>query len=176
MINAAEMIMHEIAAVLAEINETDVEKLINAVRNAHRIFCCGAGRSGLMMKAFAMRLAQMGLCVYVTGETITPAIEKGDLLVAASASGETDTICLFTEKALSEGADLFIISAKESSRLSARHAVDVLLSAPDKDTPGGSSQALGSLFEQSLLIFCDAVVYALHGGKEEMRKRHANME
>ena len=52
-----------------------------------RIIVCGTGRSGLMLKSFAMRLMQIGYISYVVGETITPAIKEGDLLIVASASG-----------------------------------------------------------------------------------------
>ena len=37
----------------------------------------GAGRSGLVAKAFAMRLMHLGLEAFVVGETITPALNKG---------------------------------------------------------------------------------------------------
>jgi len=37
----------------------------------------GVGRSGLIGRAFAMRLMHLGFEVYVLGETITPAVEKG---------------------------------------------------------------------------------------------------
>jgi Predicted sugar phosphate isomerase involved in capsule formation len=44
----------------------------------------GAGRSGLVAKAFAMRLMHLGMISYVVGETITPALQTGDLIVVLS--------------------------------------------------------------------------------------------
>src|ERR1700738_269625 len=76
-----------------------VAMLVPALRKANRIFVVGAGRSGLALRAAAMRLMHLGLNVFVTGETITPAIQKGDLLLAASGSGTTSTIVISAEKA-----------------------------------------------------------------------------
>ena len=47
-----------------------------------------------------MRLMQMGYISYVVGETITPALKEGDLLIVASASGETNSVCQAVKSAL----------------------------------------------------------------------------
>ncbi|TFG68016.1 MAG: iron dicitrate transport regulator FecR, partial [Methanomassiliicoccus sp.] len=52
-----------------EVEETD--KFVDAIMESRRIFIYGVGRSGLIAKAFAIRLVQMGLEVYFVGETIT---------------------------------------------------------------------------------------------------------
>ena len=59
----------------------------------------GAGRSGLVAKAFAMRLMHLGFTAYVVGETITPAMRPKDLLVIFSGSGRTKTIADIAETA-----------------------------------------------------------------------------
>ena len=51
------------------------------IRKDRRIFVAGEGRSGFSAKGFAMRLMHLGYTVYVVGETITPALREGDLLV-----------------------------------------------------------------------------------------------
>ena len=58
------------------------------------IFILGAGRSGLMARGFAMRLVHIGYTVYVIGETITPSIQAGDVLVSVSGSGKTAIACI----------------------------------------------------------------------------------
>ena len=47
---------------------------------AKRVYVAGAGRSGLIARAFAMRLMHLGMEAYVVGETITPAMHTGDIL------------------------------------------------------------------------------------------------
>jgi len=44
------------------------------ILDAKRIYVTGAGRSGLIARAFAMRLLHLGFDVFVVGETVTPAI------------------------------------------------------------------------------------------------------
>ena len=42
--------------------------------DVENVFIMGLGRSGLVAKAFGMRLMHLGLKVYIVGDTITPAI------------------------------------------------------------------------------------------------------
>ena len=58
-------IISEISSVLEEIDENTVEEIITEILKANKIFIVGAGRSGLVGKAFAMRLMQIGFKVYV---------------------------------------------------------------------------------------------------------------
>ncbi|MEM2817946.1 MAG: SIS domain-containing protein, partial [Archaeoglobaceae archaeon] len=59
-----------------------LNSFIRFIEEAERIFVVGIGRSGLVAKAFAMRLMHLGYKAFVIGETTTPRIEAGDLLVA----------------------------------------------------------------------------------------------
>ena len=159
------------------IDSASVEKAVNAINTHKKIFVYGAGRSGLMLKALAMRLAQAGRTVYVVGETVTPAIEKNDLLILASASGTTQSVLRYAETAKKVGADLYIITASQESPLS-KIAGDVgaCLPAPTKDTQSVKTCIMGSLFEQALLLFADYIIASLNENTDKMRKRHANLE
>jgi 6-phospho-3-hexuloisomerase len=59
-----------------------------------------AGRSGLALKMAAMRFMQY--TVFIVGETNTPAILEGDLLLVASGSGTTSSVVSSAEKAKSQ--------------------------------------------------------------------------
>lgn len=169
-------ILQELMQVCAQLPEDAASKAAQVLEGHKRVFFYAAGRSGLMLRALAMRMAQMGKCVYVAGETVTPAIEAGDLLMLASASGNTQSVCRYARIARDVGADLFVISAAETSALAQIHAPDVLLPAPSKDQAGASGQVMGSLFEQSLLLFGDSVVMLLAKDTQGMRRMHANLE
>ena len=171
-----EIILHELTTLFKNVPAESISGAAEAICSHNRIFVYGAGRSGLMLKAFAMRLAQAGKTAYVVGETVTPALEEGDLLVLASASGSTASVCRFAGIAKEIGADLLIISAKADSALSGIHPVDILLPAPDKEDPSGSRQVMGSLFEQALLLLCDQIISLSPFSKEHMRRHHANLE
>ena len=94
-------VLTELEIALTGINDKEIEKLIQAILTSKKIFLAGAGRSGLMIKAFAMRLIHMGFTAYVVGETITPAIASGDLLIIGSGSGSTDSLVVIVGKARS---------------------------------------------------------------------------
>src|SRR5205085_8841152 len=53
--------------------------LIDAIVAAKRIAIYGAGREGLQMDGFAMRLAHLGLDVHVVGDMTVPPLGAGDL-------------------------------------------------------------------------------------------------
>ena len=50
-------IISEISSVMEEIDENTVEEVISEILKANKIFIVGAGRSGLVGKAFAMPVA-----------------------------------------------------------------------------------------------------------------------
>ena len=77
----AERIATELAAVAETMPPGSMEALADAILSAKHVFIAGAGRSGLMMRAMAMRLMHLGLKVCVVGEVVTPGIMPGDLLL-----------------------------------------------------------------------------------------------
>ena len=106
-----------------------LQEEIKKIKEHKRIFVYGTGRSGLMLKAFAMRLMQIGLNSYVVGETTTPSVQEGDLLSVASASGETGSVCRTAESAVKQGVDLIVISSALESTLGKIHAPDIEIEA-----------------------------------------------
>lgn len=160
------------------------EKLVKMITEARRIFVAGAGRSGLMMKAFAMRLMHMGLDAYVVGEVVTPSIQKDDLLIIGSGSGETGSLAVMSKKAKSIGANLALVTIFPESTIGKSADIIVKIPAPtpkaSQNSGRTSIQPMGNLFEQSLLLLMDSVAISLMNklGKDsaEMFTRHANLE
>lgn len=104
-----------------------------------------------MGAAFATRLAQLGWTVFAVGEPTTPAIRKGDLLLACTGSGETPAVCRQIETAQSLGAETLCITGNAESR-AAKLASSVL------ELPTAPSKQLGrSAFEQALLLVLDGL-------------------
>ncbi len=89
-IKTAKEIIVMIKKVLDKLEKKEVDKFLQELIHSRNIFISGAGRSGLVGRIFAMRLMHLGFNVYVVGETITPAVKPGDLLIAISGSGKTD--------------------------------------------------------------------------------------
>jgi D-arabinose 5-phosphate isomerase GutQ len=75
-VNALETILAEVRQVLERMDDGQLERLAAGLLAAPRVFVTGEGRSGFMAKAFAMRLAHLGLPVAVLGETTTPPVTR----------------------------------------------------------------------------------------------------
>ena len=157
-----------------EIEETD--KLVDMMISSPKIFIYGVGRSGLIAKAFAIRLVQMGLEVFFVGETVTPIVEEGHLVVIVSHTGETMS-CVQTANIVRRvGARVVAITSNSHSKLATASNL-VIQIKPPKDEDRKRLAPLGTLFEDSTLIFLDGIVAQIMDklGQSEgsMRKRHA---
>jgi 6-phospho-3-hexuloisomerase len=176
------MILLENQGIVSKLDFTEVVEMIPYILNAQRIFVVGAGRTGLALQALAMRLMHLGFQVYMVGETTTPAIQSGDLLIAASGSGTTGSIVKAAEKAKSVQAQVFSISTTKKSQLADSSSFILVIPAAQKTDHGTdiSQQYAGSLFEQAVLLLTDALIQTLWRmdgtPAEELWKRHANLE
>jgi len=182
---AINAILDEMQRTLEAASPEGPERLTEAMLQSNRIYVAGGGRSGLMARALAMRLMHLGLSTYVVGETTTPAIQSGDLLVACSASGETQVTVLVSQVAREAGARVFAITATPDSPMARQADETIIIPAPSKRTgpqahTEASAQYGGSLFEQCLLVLLDAVSAdigrRLGRGPKDLASRHANLE
>lgn len=164
-----------------QICEEQIDKFIEVIDTHERIFVYGTGRSGLMLKALAMRLMQIGYTSYVIGETTTPSVGKGDLLIVASASGETQSVCSAADDGAKQGTDVVVITGSQESTLSRHHEPLIRIETATKFSESKASiQPLGSLFEQMLLIIFDGMILKMcrknEDSNKKMAKRHASIE
>ena len=177
-------ILDELGETGGHINNDSAEELADAIINARTIFVAGAGRSGLAMKSFAMRLMHLGFDTYVVGETVTPSITDEDVLLIGSGSGSTSSLVITANKVHAIGATICLITIDKNSPIGKLAEVVLTIPAPspkvNRDLGFHSVQPMGSLFEQSLLLTLDAIVLLLmeKTGKtsESMFARHANLE
>ncbi|MEA3402534.1 MAG: 6-phospho-3-hexuloisomerase [Armatimonadota bacterium] len=176
------LVGQEICDALARTDDQQVEALLDMIEEARSIFVAGAGRSGMMMSAFAMRLMHIGFASYVVGESTTPAIEAGDLLIAGSGSGRTSMTHAAVEAAAARGARTAVITGHPDSPLAraADHCVHLQAPVVFINDQRPTRQPPGTLFEQCLLAQCDAMILMLmhrRGTTEEtIRRRHTKFE
>ncbi|HSP22820.1 MAG TPA: 6-phospho-3-hexuloisomerase [Planococcus sp. (in: firmicutes)] len=175
-------ILAELKRTLTLIDDQEAEKLVNGILQAKKIFVAGGGRSGFMAKAFVMRMMHVGLDAYVVGETVTPNLEADDIFIVGSGSGETQSLAAMTQKAKAIGATVVAITTNPESTIGRLADIGVTIPAQAKadGASGKSIQPMGSLFEQSLLVFYDAVILRFMEKKglksDTMYGRHANLE
>ena len=179
--DASRLILGEVEAALATVDRERVAQLEEAIVGARAVFVTGEGRSGLVGRCFAMRLMHLGVQTYMVGGTTTPAIGEGDLLMALSGAGETDTTCALAHTAAEAGASVAALTAAEGSSLASEAELLLIVAAPtNRGGTGKSEQYGGSLFEQCLLILLDAVALELQRrlgeSPDQMAHRHANLE
>lgn len=174
------------------LDKRQVNALVKSLEKANKVFVYGAGRSGLVARAFAMRLMHLGINVFVIGETVTPAIEEGDLLITISGSGETTSVVNAAKIARDAKAKVALVTSYPNSSVGKLADCVVVVKGRtklrgDKDFlmrqikgEHYSLAPLGTLFEISGLVFLDSLVAELMArlGKSEdyMRMRHATIE
>lgn len=176
-------ILAEIQSSLLGISKEKIQDLIELINFHKRIFIAGIGRSGLISRAFIMRLMQIGFTVFVVGETTTPAIKSNDLLISVSGSGRTSNSINIIKKAKDYGAYTFLITANSDSPMTKIADRFISIPAPTKfqnNTDNTGFQLIGSLFEQSTFILLECIVDILSKSLDlkcdEIMKRHTNLE
>lgn len=179
-----DVVTGEIRTSLNAVSVDEVAELQREVLGAKRVFITGKGRSGLFMRAFAMRLMHLGLHVYVLDDVTTPSIAVDDVLVLASGSGKTTSLVHYASKAKEIGATVVLITAYPDSPIGHHADKVVRIPAPSVKAEGSSgiqsAQPMANLFEQSLLLLLDIstlqLMKALSKTGEQMFARHANLE
>jgi len=184
---SAEMIVEVARSSLSKVNRKKISEAVERICSAKRVFVYGVGRSGLVAKSFAMRLVQMGLEAYFIGETTTPIVEKGDVTVIVSNTGETMSAIQTANIVRRVGGEVVVFTGNRYSKLA--HAANTVVEVPVPKNHRGENSAgkwevvdknlapLGTLFEDTTMILLDALVAMmmkkLGETDESMRLRHA---
>ncbi|MCK9151988.1 6-phospho-3-hexuloisomerase [Methanobacterium alcaliphilum] len=174
------------------LEEETINKMMDMIMASDNVFVLGLGRSGLVAKAFAMRLMHLGVGVYVVGETITPAIYENDCLLAISGSGETSSVIStakitekrgakiiavtsYTDSSLAEMADL-VVEVKGRTKIDSEQDYDIR----QMNGKHQSLAPLGTLFEVTSLIFLDGFIAQLMAKmkktEDDMKLKHNVLE
>ncbi|MGB9927898.1 MAG: 6-phospho-3-hexuloisomerase [Methanosarcina sp.] len=187
------MIAENLKEVVTKLDIEAIKAMLQKILEAERIFVMGAGRSGLVAKAFAMRLMHLGFSVYVVGETTTPAVKPNDVVIAISGSGETRSIADLGKIVKDIGSTLITVTSKKESTLGRISDIALILPSKTKNDmdDGGylersmrgdyrSVPPLGTSFEITSLIFLDSLItqlITLTGASEaDLKSRHTNIE
>jgi 6-phospho-3-hexuloisomerase len=177
--------LDEICANVTHYRETDVNpQQINAfvrmIIRARRIFVYGAGRSGLIGKCFAQRLMHLGLETYALGETITPAMNKKDVLVSISGSGGTTSTLAIARGANALGAKVIAVTAHPKSRLAGMANLVLFVRGKTKVGEYASLAPFTSLFDITTLAvldsLCAEIMDKLGATEQTIQRAHATVE
>lgn len=174
----------------------NVEKIVNQLLSADRIFLSAKGRMGLVSKYSGIRLQHAGFNVFEVGHEFTPPIgmdkTKKDVLLTLSGSGKTASVINSAEIARKQGISVLVVTSSPNSPL-AKLATDMvvikgktkedLVKDYDKFQLVKKKEPinyLGSESEFKILCFMELVVnfLAKRNGltEEKAKERHTNME
>lgn len=188
------LMAREIEAVSGTISDEEVSAFVTEILLSGRVYVMGAGRSGLVAKAFAMRLMHLGLTSFVVGETITPALRAGDLVIVLSGSGQTRTVAEIVDIAKKIGGRVCLITSNPVSTIGKIADAIVVIEQYRENVSDDSMDydiremlgehrsfaPLGTFFETACMTFCDAIISYLMEEREideaELKGRHANIE
>ncbi len=188
----AQFILSSIDKISIDQVRQSVDLSINAYKNKKLVLVMGAGRSGLVGRAFAMRLMHLGYTVHVLGDTIAPPVRENDVVVAISGSGRTKLIVTAAEAAKTVGAKILAITSYPESPLAKISDVIVVVPGRTKISTEEDYFArqilgiheplapLGTLFEDTAMVFLDGLVVELMARLKltemDLSRRHANIE
>ncbi|MCK4318757.1 6-phospho-3-hexuloisomerase [Candidatus Bathyarchaeota archaeon] len=193
---AYEDLIKSISAALRGLNKEEVKTLLESLMDTRtrgkKVLIVGAGRSGLVGKAFAMRLMHLGFPVYVLGETINPNVGEGDMVIVISGSGKTTVPLAAAQMAKSLNAKVVAITSQEESPLA--QTADLVVDIPGREDIAledeyhirqlkGQHESLapmGTIFEDTTMIFLDSIIAELMNrlglSVDSMMLRHATIE
>lgn len=180
-------LFESIADILSQVSESQIVHVTDEICSAPHIAVYGAGREGLVMRGFAMRLYHLGLNVSVVGEMVCQPINPGDCFLASVGPGWLATVEALTTRAVAAGGTGTLVTSEASSvRVWVPEGVNILeiRGRTMSHTPQGERDQvglpLGSQFEMLLWILCDLlidrVMKKLPNRALQMTNRHTNLE
>jgi 6-phospho-3-hexuloisomerase len=177
------IVLNELSLSLARVDEYEFENFIRQLIKPRRILVVGVGRVLISMKAWIKRMVHLEMDInYVGSETEMP-IGEGDLLIAASSSGESVFPVSIARIAKQKGADVAYIGCSPESTIASIADYRLLLAGRTKlNLPGEfvSAQPMSTLFEQQLYLLGDMIALEIMKKKgwseADIKHRHANLE
>lgn len=179
-----ETVLKEHRLVFEAQSTEDIDKLMQAIIEAKRVFVFGAGREGIAARSFAMRIMHLGKDTFWLLDDTTPGLQEGDLFIAVNGSGKIGFIDYFLDQAQKTNAKIAVITGSPKERTPVEADVNVFVpAAVYKGTDQrviSSVQPMGNLYEQHLFLLFDIIVMMLEKemnlSHDEMEARHRNVE
>lgn len=175
-------VLKEMEQVIKGIDKEQYENFVDILQKDCRYFVFGEGRSGLIGKAIAMRLMHCGKVVHVVGETTTPSIRNGDILLIISGSGSSLQLTGICQNATKNGAHIVLVTTNKAKLKEEWCTSGLIIPAATKKRAEGEPstiQPLGNQFDQAVHLVLDAAI--IDGPYSEqshkiLKENHANLE
>lgn len=183
MISELELIINELRSSMDSITDDDVDQLIDNLKQARRIVVVGVGRVLISLKTWVKRLKHLEFDINYLGSETEENVNKEDLVLVASSSGESLIPVTIARKAKDLGCKVFYVGCNSESTVSKLADQRLILLAKTKNNLEDefkSKQPMSTLFEQQLMILGDCLALRIINNDnlevDVIKKRHANLE
>lgn len=181
-------IMSELNELISSVKQEEFEAFAKSFSNADIVVGYGAGRMGLSLKAFIMRLNHLGIKAYYYGDTYIPPLTSDSIFIFSSGSGNTQTVVDLASVAKSRSnCRIAAITGNSNSKLG--QMADILLTykscngglnSPDSPDKISSCQIMSTLNEQGTYILYDMLTLEICSQNgivlADTKKFHSNVE
>lgn len=163
-------ITDELKECLEQVEPEQAGQLYGDIKKADRVFAWAPGRCQAMLRCFITRLQKAGKTAYFVGDTVTPAIGEGDLLIIASGAGHNIGVASIGERAHAFGAKVVLLTIVKESLC--QSISDYIVVIPGRTAAcggiGTSIQPGGGKYEQSMFLLLEAIAECYSAeGKEQ---------
>ncbi len=176
----AQKLLNDVTDSLGRTDPRSFLKFVQALSKRRTILVAGEGRSAAAGRAFAHALADLGRDVHVLGESTTPGIKLGDMLIVLTENGSSPLMAQRVTTARGLAASVTVITAEGHSKL-LRDADPGIVLPPPARTPFTTESAPGArslVFCEALMLYLDAAVQALAQGlsRRDFRNPGASLD
>lgn len=163
----------------------ELKKAMEAVIKAENIFVFAAGREGISLRGFAMRLAHLGKRVHWLFDDTTVGIGKNDLYITSEGFGEVGSFSYYLEKVKRAGGSIMIFTGNPDGahiKKFADYVVFIRATAylANRKDVVPTIQMMGNQYEQHLYMLCDIIIMLLTEEMgltyDDLEARHRNVE
>lgn len=168
---------------LLDMNE--LQQILDVIEKAENVFLYAAGREGISLRSFAMRLAHMGKRAYWLFDDTTVGIKPGDLFIMTIGAGRVGSFEYLLNKVHEAGGKILLFTANPDGEQVVRYADYKLFihSTPyllTRDDLVPTVQMMGNQYEQHLYMMCDVIIMLLVKQMgltfDDLEARHRNVE
>lgn len=178
-------IAEEHRKIFERLDMQELSKAIDAISNASKIFVYAAGREGISLRGFAMRLAHLGKQVQWLFDDTTVGIKEGDLYITSEGSGEVGSFTYYLKKVHEAGGKILTFTGNPDGRHVTEYSdypvfvrATAYLASRDDVVP--TVQMMGNQYEQHLYMLCDVIIMLLAKKIDltyvDLEARHRNVE
>ena len=181
----SQSIIKEHKEVFERLSMEELSQLIDAIIKAKRIFVMGAGREGISLRGFAMRLAHLGKPTYWIWDDTTTGIQPDDLFIVSDGCGDVGLFRYILKRVKQAGGIIAMFTGEPDGNNAKKYAdIIVFIHATaylaHRDDVVPTAQIMGNQYEQHLYMLCDIIIMLLVEKLgltySDLEKRHRNVE